>query len=240
MTLHSESPLVTKIRKLMAKANDKSVTEAEAALFAAKVQELLVANGLSMGEIGEEKLDQGGVEDQTHADRWSSPARKILLRAVCRYYMCEVLVYTRLKQVKIIGRPHNVVVSMDMADYLIKTVVRLSNQYGRENVGANVIDFRRGCMARLAERLIAELHKAKEAAKPEYKTTGNPGNLPALFQSEERQVHEYVRSKFSVRYTKGKGLKQGSDAARGRAAADGISLHRQMGGSAGRLAIGKD
>lgn len=42
----SESPLARKIRALMAKANDKSVTEAEAAAYAAKVQELLVKNGL--------------------------------------------------------------------------------------------------------------------------------------------------------------------------------------------------
>ncbi len=239
MSTHSESPLVAKIRKLMAKANDKSCTEAEAATFAAKVQELLVANGLAMGDIGEEKLDHGAIEDQKHADRWSSPARKHLLRAVCRYYMCELLVYPRQKIVRIVGRPSNVIVSMDMADYLIKTTVRISNDYGRTNVGSNVIDFRRGCMARLSERLDEELQRARKAAEPKYEATGNPGNLPALFQSEEKQVHTYLKEKFNVKYVKSKGLKQGTDAARGRSAADDISLNRQVGGSTGsRLQIG--
>ena len=233
MTVHSESPLVAKIRKLMAKANDKSCTEAEAATFAAKVQELLVANGLAMGDIGEAKLDHGAIEDQTHKDRWSSPARKHLLRAVCRYYMCELLVYPRQKTVKVIGRPSNVIVAMDMTDYLIKTVVRISNDYGRANYGSNVVDFRRGCMARLAERLGEELRRARKAAEPVYKSLGNPGNLPALFQSEEKQVHLFLKEKFNVKYVRAKGLKQGQDAERGRSAADGISLHRQVGGAAG-------
>ncbi len=238
MSVHSESPLAAKIRKLMAKANDASVTEAEAALFAAKVQELLVANGLSVGDIGSDDAEMGDIEDQTHRDRWNSPARKYLLRAVCRYYMCEVLVMGRTKTVKIIGRPHNVVVAMDMADYLIKTTVRLSNNYGKQHIGSNVIDFRRGCMARLAERLVEELRRSRASEQPKYQAGGNPGNLPALFQSEERQVHQYLKDKLNVRWTIGRGIKQGSDAAHGRAAADGISLHRQVGGGGGRLQIG--
>lgn len=238
----SETPLARKIRALMAKANDPSVTEQEAALFAAKVQELLVKNGLSMGDVKDTEAERGEIGGQKHKERWKSPARKALLRAVCRYYMCEAVSPGKGHDTwTIIGRPHNVVVALEMTDYLIATVIRLSNQYGKANIGSNVIDFRRGCMARLAERLLV-LRAQAAAAKPEYKPDGNPGNLPALFKSEAQLVEAHmIKSIPGLRYTKAKPLKQGNDAARGRAAAEGVSLHQQVGRGTGggRLMLGK-
>lgn len=240
MATISETPLAKKIRALMAKANDPSVTEHEAAAFAAKVQELLVKNGLSMDSVKkDEETERADIGKSKHKETWKSPSRKALLRAVCRYYMCEAIgpAY-KGGEWTIIGRPHNVVVAVEMTDYLIKTTVRLSNAYGRANVGVNIIDFRRGCMARLTERLIEELMKQRQQ-KPEYKPDGNPGNLPALFVSESQQISAFIkRAMPGVKYTTARPIKQGGDAARGREAANGISLHQQVGASKGRLAIG--
>lgn len=240
MSTISETPLARKIRALMAKANDPSVTEHEAASYAAKVQELLVKNGLAMADVRkDDETEKGEIGLQRFKEVWKSPARKALLRAVCRYYMCEAVSPGRSgMDWTIIGRPHNVVVAIEMTDYLINTTIRLSNAYGRANIGANKIDFRRGCMLRLAERLIHEL-VAQRSQKQEYKSDGNPGNLPALFVSEEKQVKQFMHSKMDIQYKAGRSIKQGSDAERGREAANGIGLNRQVGGGAGRLAIGK-
>lgn len=240
MTNKNESPLIKKIRALMAKANDKSVTEAEAALFAAKVQELLNANGLSMGDVaGEEKRDEN-VEGVFHTDKkWGSPARKVLLRAVCRFYNCDAIGQIGNKHNwTIVGKPTAVLVALDMFGYLVSTVVRLSNQYVRENPGANKIDWRRGCMTRLAERLDT-MRREEMSKRQEWRSPGNPGNLPALMVNERQQVELYMKNKMNIKPVKSRGITQGNDAARGRAAADGISLHRQVGGgSGGRLMIG--
>jgi hypothetical protein len=239
----SETPLARKIRALMAKANDPSVGEHEAAAFMAKVQELLVKNGLSMGDVKrDEETEVADVGKSNFGDEWKSPSRKNLLRAVCRYYMCEAIAPGRKGMGwTIVGRPHNVAVAVEMTEYLIKTTVRLSGKYGRENPGVNVIDFRKGCMARLAERLIEELMKVKMKT-PEYRPDGNPGNLPALFVSERTLVKQFMEQKMDVKYKAARPIRAGLDAAAGRAAGNTISLHKQVGqqtGGGGRLQIGK-
>lgn len=229
MTSTHESPLKAKIRKLMAKASDPSVTEAEAAAFAVKVQELLLQSGLAMSDIGastEERREQVG-EQSFDFSRWNSPHRRGLLDTVCSYYMCEVLYWRHQKRMVILGKPQNVEIAASMTDYLISTVVRLSTRYGREHPGSNVVDFRRGCMLRLRERLMEEKAKMERAA-----TTTNPGNLPVLFVSEGALVRQYVEAKYKVRKTKARAIKHGADAWAGRAAAEGISLRPQVGAAA--------
>jgi hypothetical protein len=237
MKNHTESPLIRKIRALRAKAEGKGVTEAEAAAFAAKVQELLAANGLSMADVGDAEHAPEAIAGQEFPDV-ASPARQVLLRATCRYYMCEAIGPARRgMNWTIVGKPSNVLVALEMFDYLIKTVVRLSNEYGRQSPTHNKIDFRRGAMTRLAERLMEEWRKATEA-KPEWRSHGNPGNLPALFVNEQQQIRAYVAQRMNTRTSAGPRIKHGNDAAVGRQAANGISLHRQVGGGGGRLMIG--
>lgn len=235
----SESPLIRKIRALRAKATGAGVTEAEAAAFAAKVQELLVANGLSMQDLHDKTADEEHTAGQYHDDKkWSSPARKVLLRAVCRFYMCDAIGTIGDKtRWTIVGKPSNVFVALDMLDYLITTTVRLSNEYARQTPGANKIDWRRGCMLRLAERL-DEMRRMESQKKPEWRSSGNPGNLPALFATEQQQVKLWMMKNMNIRTQKSRVIRQGNDAAHGRSAADGISLHRQVGGASGRLMIG--
>jgi hypothetical protein len=223
----TETPLLAKIRKLMAKANDSATTEAEAAAFAAKVQELLLQNGLAMSDVKDAPEQTESVSEGTYDfKRWNSPHRRGLMATVCTYYMCSVLYMSRHKKVIVIGKPQNVEVALSMTDYLIGTVVRLSTQYGKTHPGANIVDFRRGAMLRLRERLIEEARRMKEAAAT---PSRNPGNLPAVFQSESQLVSAYVRSKYNPRPTKARAIKHGADAWAGRKAADGISLHQQVG-----------
>lgn len=239
---HSESPLARKIRLLMAKANDKSVTEAEAAAYAAKVQELLVNNGLSMSDIKEPDVERGEVGRSEHDEkkqRWSSPSRKALLRTVCLFYMCEAIGPAKGRtDWTIIGRPHNVEVAVSMTNYLIRTVIRLSNEWGKQNLGANVIDFRKGCMSRLTERLHT-MRQAQKEAKQKWNGT-NPGNLPALFASESQLVTDWKRANMRTVNAKVRPIKAGAAGyMAGQAAGDKISLQQQVGSGGGRLAIGR-
>lgn len=229
--------LIAKIRALMAKANDKSGTEAEAALFAAKVQELLVANNLSMEHLREENTDSVG-DTELPAARWQSPARRKLLRAVCGYYMCNAIApYDKDDTWSIIGRPANAIVAVEMTDYLITTVVRLSNQHKRAT-GGNAIDFRRGAMLRLAVRLI-EMTLAAQKQKPTYAANGNPSNLPALFSTEIALIDKFAKDKYNPQSETARRMKLGADAVAGMLAAEDIGLNTQVRTGAGRLAIGK-
>jgi hypothetical protein len=241
MSTHSETPLAKKIRALMAKANDPGVGEHEASAFMNKVQELLVKNGLSMSDVKEADVERGDVEGHKYpSSLWKSPSRRSLLRMVCRFYMCEAIgPGPRSTTWHIIGRKHNVEVAVSMTEYLVQTTVRLSNAWGRQNIGANVIDFRKGCMLRLEERLHEKMTQAK-AEKPVW-NGANPGNLPALFVGEKQLIENYKKAKMNIKYGKARPIKAGYHGLEaGRAAGGGISLQGQVGaGQAGRLAIGK-
>lgn len=239
--------LVRTIQALMAKANDPGVTEAEALAYSEKAQELLAKHNIAMADItnvGDDTSNNvNGTSYNEKEKGWKSESRKQLLRAVCRFYMCEAVGPGRggSKTWIIVGKPVNVEVAVSMTDYLIQTTIRLSGDYGRANrgLGVNVIDFRRGCMARLAERL-NEMRRDQLAKTPEYQPNGNPGNLPALFRSENEITRAWMKQHLHVTFGKTKSIKEGSDAANGRAAAEKIGLNTQIGGgrTSGRLMIG--
>lgn len=240
MNMNMNEKLVERIRALRRKAEDPSVTEAEAMAFMTKVQELLAANSLSMQDIELSEEQEDKIDKHEYAEIWKSPARRFVLRAVCRLYMCEAVGPGRGstdRRWTIVGRKANVIVAVEMTDYLIKTTVRLSKRYVKEHPGADPIDFRRGCMARLCERCL-ELVKQQTQAAPVFQANGNPGNLPALYQNERQLINHVLRSMGTVS-RRAKGLRQGADAIAGRAAAENIGLHTQIGARSGRLMIGR-
>lgn len=235
----STESLIKKIRALRRKAEDPSVTEAEAMAFMSKVQELLAQHSLSITDIDIDESAEDKVRQTSMDEVWHSPARRMVLRAVCELYMCRAIGPARGSRPRvwtIVGRPSNVTVAVEMTDYLIKTTVRLSKRYVRENPGADGIDFRRGCMARLVERVMILVMEQRKA-KPEYRPDGNPGNLPALYESE-RSLIQNEMAKMSLRRSKVSPLREGADARAGRRAAEDIGLHTQVGGGGGRLMIG--
>lgn len=238
--------LIRKIRALMAKASDPGVTEAESLAYSEKVQELLAKHNMAMADIGESSDEKDDVDghtvNETGAIWKNSQSRKILLRAVCRFYMCTAVGPGRgMKTWTIVGRPSNVRVAMEMTEYLIKTTIRLSTEYGKKNrgMGVNVIDFRRGCMARLSERL-DELRKEQAAQAKVYKSDGNPGNLPALYENSDVLARQYMKAHMNIKFSRTKAPREGADAANGRAAAERVGLNPQVGGRSGggRLMIG--
>lgn len=236
--------LIRTIQALMAKASDPGVTEAEALAYSQKAQELLAKHNIAMADVTsagkDESQDVGGANYDEKERGWKSESRKQLLRAVCRFYMCEAVGPGRgSKTWIIVGKPVNVEVALSMTDYLIRTTIRLSGEYGRANrgLGVNIIDFRRGCMARLTERL-TEMRRAQAAQTPEYRPDGNPGNLPALFRSEHQLNRSWMQTNMNIKFGKSRTIREGADAANGRAAADRIGLNHQVGSGGGRLMIG--
>jgi len=225
--------LIDKIRKLKAKAEDPSVTEQESLAFTAKVAEMLAEYGLA-----ESQLDTKDQEELSHEENmeklWNaSPARRVLVNAICQLYMVHTLRYTsgyKKGTWVLIGKPHNLIMVKEMSEYLIKTVLRLGRDYKKANPLSNEVDFKRGCFMRIAERIVA-LRLEQETEKPIWKGAGNPGNLPALYANERQLAKDYVRRFYpGSRPGRGTNVKQGFDAAAGRRAGDSVSLNRQVSG----------
>jgi Protein of unknown function (DUF2786) len=232
--------LIRKIRALRAKAQDSSVTEEEAALYAAKVTELLSAHGLTMAHLTEEKRDDG-VRHEKYEMQYTDPWRVSLFRAAEKLYFCLSFNDWRLDEKKdkyvrcrtIVGRPHNVIVLHEMYEYLEQTTLRLARDYARDNPSPHEtpralrIGFERGCGERLAQRLL-KMHRDQMADAP-VQVNGNPGNPPALYQNENKLLQTYAAQKFNLTYKKTRGSDINAHGAAGMRAADGVSLSTQVG-----------
>lgn len=227
----TETPIMRKIRLLMAKAQGTN-NEHEAASFAAKVQELLLEHGLAVSDIGtadpsapREKVEQHDTPG-SGKNFLKSPARKALLFSVCRFYMCQFMRYGS-ERVVIIGKKSNAEVAASMMIYLLEQTIRLSNRYGREHELSMtaVTDFRKGCMLRLCDRLDKLRYERELAAR---QPSTNPGNLPAVFASETEQVKAYMAT-LKVKVGRPLKIQEGQHAMAGRSAAERISLAPQVG-----------
>jgi uncharacterized protein DUF2786 len=231
--------LLEKIRKLKAKADDPGTTEEESMAFAAKVAELLAEHGLEEAQL--EIKDQDGLTHEDQLVNWSaSPWRRSLVCAICALYMVTPLTAQKGKKWTLVGRPANIIMVKEMATYLIKTTLRLSNQYGKEHPGAHVIDFRRGCFSRLTQRILELKRQQAAQAAPQYSPSGNPQNLPALYTNETNLMNMYITATWGkVKASRSGKLRfQGADAYAGMQAGDSISLNQQIGGGRSNHLIG--
>lgn len=247
-TIDKES-LIEKIRKLRAKAEDASVGEAEAALYAQKVAQLLQQYNLTEASLEVEQQEEV-TEGRFPTGKGNDPWAQQLAMSVARLYFCEIYISRLNQRVKFVfvGKPHNIEIALSMTDYLIKTVGRLASAYAKSPEAKRDFDwtftrarngFERGAGERLRRRL-SEMYQAQaKAAAPQRSDKGNPSNLPALYDDENKLVKKYLES-MKLRAGRGRGSSTGGQhAAQGYAAAGSISLGAQVSGKSTRLIGGK-
>lgn len=245
MSKTEQEALIERIRKLKAKAEDPSVTEAEAALYAAKVAELLQQYNLSEAaiEIDEQKEEVG---EQTFGIGSSgvNPWAHQLSSMVAKLYFCSVYLrpvpFKQAINFVFVGKPHNIDVAKSMFEYLVKTINRLANEYA--NSPAAMVQpgysfvrarngFQRGASARMQSRIWVLYKEQAQANKPQRSDKGNPSNLPALYEDEESLIKAYMAS-LGLRNKRGGGSDtSGAHAAQGYNRAGSISMNGQIGGS---------
>lgn len=224
MDLEQEAVL-DRISKLMAKAKGTN-NEHEAAIFMAKAAEMLAKHNLSEALLRERDVNrsEGPIGGHPYKGRVPDRWRELILMGCCKVYFCK-LTSGYGRQYTVYGREHNAVVAKLMAEYLFATVKRMAREYSPHK--AEQGDFRRGAGLRLYQRLV-ELYNTQNAPPPVV-TTGT--TLPALYAGEENAVQAYMENLFGggLKAKAGRGMKLGSGAAAGRAAANGISLNTQVG-----------
>lgn len=238
--------LIDKIRKLAAKAAGTD-SEAEAAAFSAKVQQLLAAHNLSEDVLSAESDDPAPIGEEIWEDYVDEKWRRSLTGEVARLYFCStysVDAWHRTADghadssrpsylsIKFVGRAHNVAIARSMAEYLTKTTNRLARDYAPQNRPARST-FKKACGYRLAVRM-QELRLAQQRDAPKTRD-GNPHNLPALYASEQTLVQNFLKDKGLRSFGRAGTYANDEHAAAGRAAANSVSLSAQVGGPRTRL-----
>ena len=226
--------VIERIRKLLAKANDASVTEEEALSYMNKVQELLAQHNLDVSSLEEKEeinIDKTILETPYGHVRW----RRELMTAVaklffCKGYLLQSNTINSVGHIKPItkfvfaGREHNRQIAVSMFEYLCKAVVRLSRDFSSDTNAR--YHFEQGCGRRLTIRVHNKIDETNQPIQH-----GEKSNLPALYSTELALVEDFLS------YTKfGKSsshrMKVTANTMAGYAAADGISLNHQVSGGA--------
>ena len=242
--------IIDKIRKLKAKADDGSVTEEEASLYAEKVAALLQQHNLSEAALEIKSEEQEVTQDKLYNSKTGDPWAQTMARAIANLYFCDIFISNGgdgKTRIAFVGKPHNIEVAKSMTEYLIKTIGRLANAYTRlpstqahwdYTFSRAKYGFERGAGLRMYSRIM-NLYKEQNASAPQTSTSGNPANLPALYQNEAALVKNFM-DQIGLSKNRGRGADtSGHHAANGAAAANGISLSRQVGSKSSYMIGGK-
>jgi hypothetical protein len=164
--------VIAKVRKLLAMA-EGNANEHEAAVAAAKAQEMLEAYNLDMATINKQtntftpRKDEkrGGGLYKWQRNLWFATATLNF----CKYYYLKGNLNGGTYEHQIIGSHVNVVGTEVMGRYLEATIERLARQWVAENhPGRSIfikpaIAYREGIAARLTDRLWQERYKHQQA-----------------------------------------------------------------------------
>lgn len=192
--MSNENPVLARIAKLYAMATNKAATEEEAASFAAKVQELLQDNGLTIAQVeqaGGNADDVGGTrEKRASSHRAMYEYQRRLMSALASNNFCyhTIDIVTNTKPLYsggrgktsrvhvLVGRAINVHATEQIYEYLDATMRRLAVEIGipyREIKETTY--FLEGCANRVCERLVERRRQreAEERARQQQQPTGN-------------------------------------------------------------------
>lgn len=171
--------IVEKVEKLLALANRKKGNEAEAAVAAAKAQEMLAAYNIDMAMVEQSSGTSGRREDVKHKggvylyqrDLWRAVAelnfclywtsRKWVSREVNRknYWgeKTKETVWSIQYQHRVVGRTVNITLTKSMAAYLEQAIERIvMERLGDDNTqrfSRWAVSYRKGAAARIIEKV---------------------------------------------------------------------------------------
>jgi hypothetical protein len=226
------------VRKLMAKANDSAVTEAEAMLYAEKANALLAEHNLAISEIETEAVGPEFITDTTMTE--SAPWVRTLANSTAQLYFCSYYYtynHASFKDMhRFVGAPHNVEVAKMMFMYLFETVRRLAKQ-GAERMPTRaekisyIASFKIACAARLGQRI-----RERIAALRKGEAKGTDGkNLPALnnlYEETQRLLKAFLEQAVPDMRNKSQRMqaRHFQGAMEGRTAGGNIGLDAQLKG----------
>lgn len=246
MTATPQAPdasIVARIQKLLALAS--SSNEHEAALAAERAADLLQKHNLSMDELRTEDASSS-IGHGTPYTKAGSPWIRYLWQSVAKLNFCGYAYSTANHRTYhyVIGTQANVTATTLMAEYLTAKVYDLCTSAAATALadphdplppsekGRFSTAFREGCGRRIALRLRRRYEDLIAAPTPSTSST-NPGNLPALYNSHESAVADYMAETLGTAPTKARrsAVSHAQGLAQGRAAGDQVGLDTQIASS---------
>lgn len=121
-----ESKILSKIRKLLAKANNPAATENEVEIFSRKAQKLMIEYNIAEEKIDLNVNDFGDFElfDEHSINYEKESFARRLVNALCKQYMCKLLLNTipggRVVSYCLVGTSQNVTLVKETYNILVE------------------------------------------------------------------------------------------------------------------------
>lgn len=200
--------VVERIKKLLALSSSQNPHEA--ALAAAKAQELLFRHNLSMSMV--EATLEGGtsgyVSDRFDSGGWMHWRRR-LLAAVARNNFCRGVSYQGTRDVGIVGEPHNVSVVKHLYAFLVREIMRLADigvkaerGLDEEEMRAWKRSFYLGAVRTIAQRLATQRQR----------DINSDPNAAALVVRKDQELDDAYREHFPNAQSDGESEEDGAPA----------------------------
>jgi hypothetical protein len=156
------SSITDRIQKLWTQATDKGVTESEAALFTAKVHELLARYNLDLS-IVEQPTEEGCIEESVLSAGALKPWQTTLavdVATLCLATCFQSTTYPQgraVKHIMFVGSKANIAMAKALFSHLLQAVPRIRNEEKKaEGMTGNLRwgnSFDLGCSSRLRARI---------------------------------------------------------------------------------------
>lgn len=203
-------PIVDKIKKLLAMANDQRGNENECALAMERVQQLLASYNLTLAQVESTMTPEGpkvqdGKREKSNIERSAMyEYQRELMRIIAETHYCMYLIgekhpynpktgrYGKRKYHVLIGREANVTTAGMMFDYLNGTIDKMANELYPHptNVSKPAILWKEGCAYRLRQRLKEKKQKADAEQEQAAKESAAQGGCNLMLLTDVR-ANEY-------------------------------------------------
>ena len=204
------TPILTKIKKLLALSTSSNPNEA--ALAAAKAQELLMQHNLTMSQI--ETHGQESQYCEAFVKTGSRVWQRLLLAVIARNNFCESIYDPRMKSAVLIGEPHNQEVVIYLHQYLVgqlETMAAVAYKLSGTRVHA------KSWLDSFYVGAINSIHERLEAQKREMAAASNACKSLVIVKDAELQaamykLYPHIRTARAKRIRSSNGYHEGVEA----------------------------
>lgn len=161
--MNQPNPIIEKIKKLLALANDAGASEGERDNALRMAHGLLAKHNLDMGQVTSSQQCEGREEhmNPTWGMLWCrNLSHHVAKLFFCKYYYGHKINGTKMQH-HFIGKSSNVVTAALMADFLIHSVLKECRSRGWHNLSVETRSFAMGATRMVGER-VAKLMKSPE------------------------------------------------------------------------------
>jgi hypothetical protein len=213
-----DQKILDRIANLLALANDKGATEAEAALAAQRAQELLLKYNLDTSAVSAQSSKSKGQQPDTTQRKVKMGVGKTigfdwcltLAAGIARTTQCAYVYYASTREIVFVGSPMDIQVACGLYEFLLKQGLSIAErQYKAENlerIYGVFRKFRYGFMMGFADRIWNRLYDAhndllrrEDAAREQVEISGAlVGAATALVRCKTDEAADYVFNKWGI------------------------------------------